>query len=60
MYMEDEKIKQLKEIGEKIKETDPERLHIEADEILLEVLEKDGHQELVNIYRAMQLYFWYA
>lgn len=39
---------------------DNERLHVEIDELLIEMLVELGYTELVNKYKELECYFWYS
>lgn len=39
---------------------DNDRLHIEIDELLIEMLVELGYTELVNKYKELEYYFWYS
>lgn len=39
---------------------DNENLHVEMDDLILELLENLGYEDIVKIYKEKQEYFWYA
>lgn len=55
----EEAIKRLSEFREW---DDPEAAHVEADDILLEYLDSNGHKEVADAWKAVHslVGFWYA
>ena len=64
MKSKEEAIKALQELQDRHnRHRDAEEVHIEADEILCEVLDAHGLKEVADAYRAMRDHgvgFWYA